>query len=160
MRLITRGDLDGLTSAVILTLAEPIDEIMLVHPQDITDKQVEVRGDDVLANVPYDPRCGMWFDHHLLTDSNEKPPTEFQGATVWRRRRRGWCTTSTWRSAPATSACCGWPGSWRRPTGWMRPSSLPTTSRIRAITSSSATPSTHARVWATSRTTSSASWSG
>src|SRR5258708_10942719 len=79
MRLITRGDLDGLTSAVILTLAEPIDEIMLVHPQDITDKRIEVRGDDVLANVPYDPRCGMWFDHHLLTDSNEKPPTQFQG---------------------------------------------------------------------------------
>jgi len=21
----------------------------------------------------------MWFDHHLLTDSNEKPPAEFQG---------------------------------------------------------------------------------
>src|SRR5258707_10164110 len=79
MRLITRGDLDGLTSAVILTLAEPIDEIMLVHPQDITDKRVEVTGDDVLANVPYDPRCGMWFDHHLLTESNEKPPAEFRG---------------------------------------------------------------------------------
>ena len=79
MRLITRGDLDGLTSAVILTLMEPIGEISLVHPQDITDKRVEVRGDDVLANVPYDPRCGMWFDHHLLTDSNEKPPAEFRG---------------------------------------------------------------------------------
>lgn len=79
MRLITRGDLDGLTSAVILTLTEPIGEIMLVHPQDITDKRVEVRGDDVLANVPYDPRCGMWFDHHLLTSSNETPPERFEG---------------------------------------------------------------------------------
>src|SRR5258708_18720244 len=79
MRLITRGDLDGLTSAVILTLAEPIDEIVIVPPKEMTDKEVEVRGDDVLANVPYDPRCGMWFDHHLLTDSNEKPPTQFQG---------------------------------------------------------------------------------
>jgi nanoRNase/pAp phosphatase (c-di-AMP/oligoRNAs hydrolase) len=79
MRLITRGDLDGLTSAVIVTLMEPIEEIVLVHPQDITDKRVEVRGDDVLANVPYDPRCGMWFDHHLLTDSNEKPPEKFKG---------------------------------------------------------------------------------
>lgn len=79
MRLITRGDLDGLTSAVILTLVEPVDSIVLVHPQDITDKRVEVRGDDILANVPYDPRCGMWFDHHLLTESNEKPPAEFRG---------------------------------------------------------------------------------
>jgi hypothetical protein len=79
MRLITRGDLDGLTSAVILTITEPVDEIKLVHPQDITDKRVEIRGDDVLANVPYDPRCGMWFDHHLLTSSNETPPAEFRG---------------------------------------------------------------------------------
>jgi nanoRNase/pAp phosphatase (c-di-AMP/oligoRNAs hydrolase) len=79
MRLVTRGDLDGLTSAVIITAKEPIDEIVLVHPQDITDKRVEIRSDDILANVPYDPRCGMWFDHHLLTDSNEKPPQKFQG---------------------------------------------------------------------------------
>src|SRR5438105_440422 len=79
MRLVTRGDLDGLTSAVIITLKEPIDQIVLVHPQDITDKKVEIRSDDVLANVPYDPRCGLWFDHHLLTDSNEKPPANFKG---------------------------------------------------------------------------------
>ncbi len=79
MRLVTRGDLDGLTSAVILTMMEPIDEILLVHPQDITDKSVEIRSDDVLANVPYDHRAGMWFDHHLLTASNEKPPKEFKG---------------------------------------------------------------------------------
>jgi nanoRNase/pAp phosphatase (c-di-AMP/oligoRNAs hydrolase) len=79
MRLVTRGDLDGLTSAVIITLKEPIDEIALVHPQDITDKRVAIRSDDILANVPYDPRCGLWFDHHLLTDSNEKPPANFKG---------------------------------------------------------------------------------
>jgi nanoRNase/pAp phosphatase (c-di-AMP/oligoRNAs hydrolase) len=79
MRLITRGDLDGLTSAVIITLKEPIDEVALVHPQDITDKKIEIRPDDILANVPYHPNCGMWFDHHLLTDSNEKPPEHFKG---------------------------------------------------------------------------------
>src|SRR5258708_7943906 len=79
MRLVTRGDLDGLTAAVILTLVEPIESILLIHPQDITDKRIEVTSNDVLANVPYDPRCGLWFDHHLLTDSNEKPPAEFQG---------------------------------------------------------------------------------
>lgn len=79
MRLVTRGDLDGLTSAVIITLKEPIDEIVLVHPQDVTDKKVAIRQDDILANVPYHPDCGMWFDHHLLTDSNEKPPPNFKG---------------------------------------------------------------------------------
>jgi nanoRNase/pAp phosphatase (c-di-AMP/oligoRNAs hydrolase) len=79
MRLVTRGDLDGLTSAVIITMKEPVGEVLLVHPQDITDKTVDIRGDDILANVPYDPRCGKWFDHHLLTPSNEKPREGFDG---------------------------------------------------------------------------------
>lgn len=79
MRLVTRGDLDGLTSAVIITMKERIDEIALVHPQDITDKVFEIRSDDILANVPYHPACGVWFDHHLLTASNEKPPAGFAG---------------------------------------------------------------------------------
>ena len=79
MRLVTRGDLDGLTSAVIVTMKEPIDEILLVHPQDITDKKVPIRSDDILANVPYHPSAGLWFDHHLLTESNEKPREGFKG---------------------------------------------------------------------------------
>ncbi|HYI11470.1 MAG TPA: exopolyphosphatase [Thermoanaerobaculia bacterium] len=79
MRLVTRGDLDGLTSAVIITMKERIDDILLVHPQDITDKAVEIRPDDILANLPYHPACGMWFDHHILTGSNEKPPEQFKG---------------------------------------------------------------------------------
>ena len=79
MRLVTRGDLDGLTSAVIITMKEPIESILLVHPQEITDKVVAIGPDDILANVPYHPACGMWFDHHLLTESNEKPPEHFKG---------------------------------------------------------------------------------
>jgi len=79
MRLVTRGDLDGLTSAVIITMKERIEEIRLVHPQEITDKAVEITPNDILANVPYHPNCGMWFDHHLLTESNERPPEHFQG---------------------------------------------------------------------------------
>lgn len=79
MRLVTRGDLDGLTSAVIITMMEPVTETLLVHPQDITDKKVEIRPDDILANVPFDPRAALWFDHHLLTDSNQKPPANFKG---------------------------------------------------------------------------------
>lgn len=79
MRLVTRADLDGLACALILTDNEDFDEIVLVHPQEITDKTVEIRRDDTLANVPYHPNCGRWFDHHLLTESNEKPPEEFDG---------------------------------------------------------------------------------
>ena len=79
MRLVTRGDLDGLTSAVILTECEKIDEILLVHPQDITDKKVTITRDDIFANLPYHPEVGKWFDHHLLTESNERPPAKFEG---------------------------------------------------------------------------------
>lgn len=79
MRLVTRGDLDGLTSAVIITMKEAIDEIVLVHPQDITDKRVQITKNDILANLPYHPEAGVWFDHHLLTESNEKPPDDFKG---------------------------------------------------------------------------------
>jgi|SRR5581483_663247 len=79
MRLVTRGDMDGLTSAVIITLMEPVGEVVLIHPQDITDKKVPIGSQDILANLPYHPNCGMWFDHHLLTESNEKPPADVKG---------------------------------------------------------------------------------
>ena len=79
MRLVTRGDLDGLTCAVLITSVEEIDDIVLCHPQDITDKSIEITGDDILANLPYHPKCGKWFDHHELTTSNEKPPDSFDG---------------------------------------------------------------------------------
>jgi hypothetical protein len=80
MRLITRADLDGLTCAVLITEIEPIDSVELIHPQDLTDKRFQVLPGDIMANVPFDPNAGKWFDHHLLTASNPKPPAKFNGA--------------------------------------------------------------------------------
>jgi hypothetical protein len=80
MRLVTRGDLDGLVSAVLITSMEDVKSLALIHPQDITDNKFEVREDDILANLPYHPNCAMWFDHHELTDSNRKPPKVFKGS--------------------------------------------------------------------------------
>jgi len=79
MRLVTRGDLDGVTSAVLLSTMEKIDSIELIHPQDITDKKFNITGNDIMANLPYHPACAMWFDHHELTDSNEKPIPGYKG---------------------------------------------------------------------------------
>jgi nanoRNase/pAp phosphatase (c-di-AMP/oligoRNAs hydrolase) len=59
---------------------EKIDSIELIHPQDLTDKKFEIHKGDILANLPYHPNSGKWFDHHVLTDSNEKPPEKFEGA--------------------------------------------------------------------------------
>ena len=65
MRLLTRSDFDGLASAVLLKHVGVIDHWKFVHPKDMQDGVVEVTENDVLANVPYVPGCGMWFDHHL-----------------------------------------------------------------------------------------------
>jgi hypothetical protein len=80
MRLVTRGDLDGLTCAVVLTLNEPIEKIELIHPQDISDGRAEIRSGDIIANLPYHPSCSMWFDHHLHTATPNVPLGGFKGA--------------------------------------------------------------------------------
>ncbi len=79
MHLVTRADLDGLTCAVVITSCEQVDQVRLVHPQDITDRRVEIGKNDVLANVPFHPDCGMWFDNHLITDASAMPPADFAG---------------------------------------------------------------------------------
>jgi hypothetical protein len=79
MRLVTRGDLDGLTCAVLLTLNEEIDSISLIHPQDITEGRADIRPGDVIANLPYHPNCSMWFDHHLHTATPHVPQGEVKG---------------------------------------------------------------------------------
>jgi hypothetical protein len=79
MRLVTRPDLDGLTCAVLLSECETIDSVELVHPQEVTDRRVAIGPRDIIANLPYHPACGMWFDNHLLTDAKAMPPTGFKG---------------------------------------------------------------------------------
>jgi len=79
MRLVTRPDLDGLTCAVILSHCERIERVELVNPNDITGRRVAISAADVLANLPYHPACGMWFDNHLLTDPKSIPPSGFKG---------------------------------------------------------------------------------
>jgi hypothetical protein len=67
MRIVTRGNLDGLVSSVLISEMEDVDSIALVHPQDITDKKFEAAEGDIIANLPYHPSCSMWFDHHQHT---------------------------------------------------------------------------------------------
>ncbi len=80
MRIVTRGDMDGLVGAVIVSLHETIDDILLIHPQDITGDRVDIRSDDILINVPYHQDCAMWFDHHQHTATYSEPPRAFKGA--------------------------------------------------------------------------------
>jgi nanoRNase/pAp phosphatase (c-di-AMP/oligoRNAs hydrolase) len=80
MRLVTRGDLDGLTCAVLLSSNEPIESIVLVHPQDISDGRADIQPGDVIANLPFHPGCALWFDHHQHTATTNIPPEAFRGA--------------------------------------------------------------------------------
>jgi hypothetical protein len=74
MRLITRADLDGLTSAILLQEVEPIDEIEFAHPKDVQDGKVAIDANDILANLPYDARAALWFDHHVSqSEASWKP---------------------------------------------------------------------------------------
>jgi nanoRNase/pAp phosphatase (c-di-AMP/oligoRNAs hydrolase) len=64
MRLVTRSDFDGLACAALLKEAGLIDSYQFAHPKDLQEGKVEITSQDILANVPYVPGCGMWFDHH------------------------------------------------------------------------------------------------
>jgi len=64
MRLVTRSDFDGLICGMLLKEANVIDDWIFVHPKDLQDGLFSPTENDVLANVPYVPGCGMWFDHH------------------------------------------------------------------------------------------------
>ena len=63
-RLITRSDLDGLVSAVLLGHLGLIDEMKFVHPKDMQDGTVEITSRDITTNLPYVPGVHLAFDHH------------------------------------------------------------------------------------------------
>lgn len=64
MRLVTRSDFDGLACGALLLEAGIIDHWQFAHPKDLQDGLVPIDENDCLANVPYVPGCGLWFDHH------------------------------------------------------------------------------------------------
>lgn len=79
MRLVTRSDFDGLACAVLLKQLNIIDDYLFAHPKDLQDGKVEVTENDVLANVPYVPGCGLWFDHHTSEQERLESSLEFEG---------------------------------------------------------------------------------
>jgi len=73
MRIVTRPDFDGVVCAVLLYEAEEITEpVKWVEPNDMQRGMVDVRAGDIIANLPYDNRCTLWFDHHN-TNKIDKP---------------------------------------------------------------------------------------
>jgi len=81
MRLITRLDFDGIVCTVLLLEKGLVDDFKFAHPKDIQDGLVPVTSEDILANVPYVPGCGLWFDHHASEDARLGSELKFEGAS-------------------------------------------------------------------------------
>jgi len=66
MRIVSRPDFDGIVCAALLLEAEPVTEpILWVQPAQMQKGFVQIRPADIIANLPFDPRCSLWFDHHV-----------------------------------------------------------------------------------------------
>jgi len=77
MRIVTRPDFDGVVCAALLYEAENVEvPVKWVEPNDMQKGLVDVHEGDIIANLPYDERCALWFDHHH-TNRIDKP---FNGA--------------------------------------------------------------------------------
>lgn len=66
MRIVTRPDFDGIVCAALLFEAEPIDApVLWTEPGELQQARIDIQKGDILANLPYDERCSLWFDHHI-----------------------------------------------------------------------------------------------
>ena len=71
MRIVTRPDFDGVVCAVLLIEALDIKEpVRWVEPSALQRGQVEIRNGDIIANLPFDDKCTLWFDHHYTNQVN------------------------------------------------------------------------------------------
>lgn len=73
MRIVTRPDFDGVVCAALLYEAENVNvPVKWVEPNDMQKGLVDIHEGDIIANLPYDNRCALWFDHHH-TNEIHKP---------------------------------------------------------------------------------------
>lgn len=82
MRLLTRSDFDGICCAVLLKELGLMTEMVYAHPKDLQDGKVAVGKDDILANVPYVPGCGLWFDHHSSEQERLQLAGRYEGRST------------------------------------------------------------------------------
>ncbi len=79
MRVIYRGNLDGVVCAVILKEVGLCDDVKIVHPTDLQEGRIDITGEDIICDLPYHPNCNMWFDHHSSELDKPNFPKEFTG---------------------------------------------------------------------------------
>lgn len=78
MRIVTRPDFDGIVCAVLIYEALNLDTpILWVEPNEIQTRKADIREGDIVANLPLDPRCSFWFDHHVSNEPDQPVPGAF-----------------------------------------------------------------------------------
>ncbi|MBF0243451.1 MAG: exopolyphosphatase [Desulfamplus sp.] len=66
MRIVTRPDFDGIVCAVIILEALKKElPIVWIEPSDVQNRAADIKKGDIMANLPFDERCSVWFDHHV-----------------------------------------------------------------------------------------------
>ncbi|SLM28387.1 conserved hypothetical protein [Desulfamplus magnetovallimortis] len=78
-RIVTRPDFDGIVCAAMIlealeseintTDSENI-PILWLEPSQVQHGDADIKEGDIMANLPFDPRCSVWFDHHVSNDRN------------------------------------------------------------------------------------------
>ncbi|MDK2972399.1 MAG: hypothetical protein PWP23_2154 [Candidatus Sumerlaeota bacterium] len=79
MNIITRSDFDGLVGAMLLKQVEIVDQVRFAHPRDVQQDEYEVTPADIIVNLPYHPKCAMWFDHHSSERARPDLPQNYEG---------------------------------------------------------------------------------
>jgi len=79
MRIVTRPDFDGIVCAALIYGAESITRpVLWTEPGQIQNREVAIETGDIMANLPYDDRCTMWFDHHVSNTPGMTVPGAFE----------------------------------------------------------------------------------
>ncbi|MBI4399906.1 exopolyphosphatase, partial [Candidatus Micrarchaeota archaeon] len=78
MKILTHNDFDGAVSAMLISCMEEIDGIRFTTPERIQRREIEVTKHDIIADLPFHPNCGMWFDHHLSNEIEKKFEGRFE----------------------------------------------------------------------------------
>jgi len=78
MRLYTHTDLDGVMCAALISCVEEVDEFRFVDPGTVQAGKILFRKMDIISDLPFDRRAGMWFDHH--ESSRPKEGQAFEGS--------------------------------------------------------------------------------
>ena len=93
-RLVTRSDFDGLVCAVLLKQLGLVEDILLVHPKDVQDGQVDIGPRDIATNLPTPP-TRTWSSTTTTARPCATPPSPpTTSSTPTRPRPPGWSTSN------------------------------------------------------------------